>query len=67
MWVLIVISSALGTVDLYPGGSIDECELLAHSIDGGPAQPDLQVACVEEFLVEDWLRENLNDLLHPPP
>lgn len=66
MWVLIVISLALGTVDLYPLGSIDECELLAQSIDAGPTQATLHVVCIEEPMVEDWLRENLDDLLNRP-
>jgi hypothetical protein len=60
MWFLIVISSALGTVDLYPAGSREECHRLAERIRAADAHPqtDVQMACVEDSRVEGWLREN---------
>jgi hypothetical protein len=63
MWVLIVISSALGTVDLYPGGSKEQCDRFAEWVraaEAHPPQTDLQMACVEDSRAETWLRENFH-------
>ena len=63
MWVFIVISSALGTVNLYPGGSKEQCDRLAELVRAAethPPQTGLQMACVEDSRAEAWLRENFH-------
>jgi hypothetical protein len=63
MWFLIVMSSSLGTVDVYSGGNRRDCERLAQWVSTAnpqPAQPDIVMACVEDSRVEAWLKDNFH-------
>jgi hypothetical protein len=54
MWYIIVISTTLATIDLYPGGnSREKCERIERAM-AAAAQPDVRMECVPSSQVEPW-------------